>query len=133
MSSIVSEKASLVEQAPLVSWVDVEAYREEEQQECRRLEVIEYLLLFCVLVFTSIQFLVLYYYDGAPASEMTHCEAMLATLASNWHLTIPASLPTSGVLFIIAPYVARPERVPIVRYIILLCYLVGSMVGGLLI
>jgi len=46
--------------------------------------------------------------------------------------SIPASLPTAAILFIVAPYLAHKERVVIARYAILVCYLVGSTMGALL-
>ena len=91
MALYISEKQSLVENMSGKTWVDVEACHEQQQQGSRHLQVIEYILLLCSLFFTGIQFLVLYHYDGAPVEELSHCGAMLASLAQNWHVSIPAS------------------------------------------
>jgi hypothetical protein len=47
-------------------------------------------------------------------------------------MSIPASLPTAAIFFIVAPYLAQKERVVMTRYAILVCYLMGSTLGALL-
>ncbi|KAH7338518.1 hypothetical protein BKA66DRAFT_479717 [Pyrenochaeta sp. MPI-SDFR-AT-0127] len=93
-------------------------------------EAIDSILLIFSLVFTTLQFLILY---TAPASPGSHCAAVLAHLADGLRISIPASLPTTAILFIVAPYVARPSCVVTTRYAVLVCYLVGSMLGALLV
>lgn len=101
---------------------------ESHSQSCR--EAIDSILLILSVVFTALQFLVLY---TAPASPGTHCAVMLAQLASGLRISIPASLPTTAILFIVTPYIARRDSIVTTRYAVLVCYLLGSMLGALLV
>jgi hypothetical protein len=88
-----------------------------------------------ILFLTASQCLILYgihglsYYSILIPSEST-C-IFLSDLAAGLRLSIPASLPTATLLFIASPWVARPERLLAMWYVIALGYLGGSTVGAL--
>jgi hypothetical protein len=127
MMSYTSEKTPLL---PVVERT-LDAYINKMDQ--RRRESIEYALLICTLLLTIFQFLVLYSGDSfVPIALDGHCYALLAQLARGLRVSIPASLPAAAMLFIVAPYLARKERVVMTRYAILVCYLLGSTLGALL-
>lgn len=130
MISCASEKASLLP----ITEPRLEVEGDSATRNTRLYEALEYLLLLFSLFLTSCQFLILYNFDGtAHAPFPSHCVALLNQLARGLRISIPASLLSSVFLFIIAPYIARPEKIVLTRYTILVCYLVGSFLGGLLI
>jgi hypothetical protein len=95
---------------------------------------IEYGLLIAALLLTAFQFLVLYDAVGSVSASLEkHCYASLSQIARGLRISIPASLPTAALLFILTPYIAQKERVVITRYMTLVVYLMGSTLGALLI
>lgn len=122
------------EKAPLLPMVETTAAQAdiESQDDCSH-DGIEWALLLATLLLTAFQFLVLYSADGGiPFTIGAQCSALLAQLARGLRISIPASLPTAAILFLVAPYVAQKERLVVARYGILVCYLVGSTLGSLL-
>ncbi|KAF2993996.1 hypothetical protein E8E13_002043 [Curvularia kusanoi] len=99
----------------------------------RHRNIIEYCTLALILSLAASQCLILYGIHNIPFAQpsLALC-AFLANLAAGLRLSIPASLPTATLLFIASPYVARPERLVVTWYCILLCYLMGSTSGALL-
>ena len=99
----------------------------------RNRNTIEYCSLALILSLAASQCLVLYGVHKVPFVQpsLALC-AFLANLAAGLRLSIPASLPTATLLFIASPYIARPGRLVVTWYLILLCYLVGSTSGALL-
>jgi hypothetical protein len=127
MMSYTSEKTPLL---PVVERT-LDAYINKTDQ--RRREGIEYALLVSTLLLTVFQFLVLYSGESlVPMALDGHWYALLAQLARGLRMSIPASLPTAAIFFIVAPYLAQKERVVMTRYAILVCYLMGSTLGALL-
>ncbi|CAG5175567.1 uncharacterized protein ALTATR162_LOCUS10606 [Alternaria atra] len=127
MMSYTSEKTPLL---PVVERT-LDAYINKIDQ--RRRDGIEYALLVSTLLLTVFQFLVLYSGDSLlPVALDGHCYVLLAQLARGLRMSIPASLPTAAIFFIVAPYLAQKERVVMTRYAILVCYLLGSTLGALL-
>jgi len=122
------------EKAPLLPMVETTIQADgESQKNDRRNDRIEWALLLTTLLLTGFQFLVLYSADGGiPITFGAQCSALLAQLARGLRTSIPASLPTAAILFLVAPYVAQKERLIMMRYAILVCYLVGSTLGSLL-
>lgn len=131
MSSNASEKASLL---PIVEpRVEADA-NNSIQAPPRRHETVEYTLLLLSLLLTSAQFFILHTFNSAPyPPSSTFCNALLNQLAHGLRISIPASLLTGIILFTIAPYIAQPDKVAIARYTVLVCYLLGSFLGALLI
>lgn len=137
MSTMVSSSA--LEKASLLPVVEPRAEAAAEnnrltQAASRRNEIVEYVLLMLSLLLTAAQFFILHTVNGAPqapAADSAH--RALNQLAHGLRISIPASLLTSIILFAIAPYIARPERITLARYTVLLCYLLGSFLGALLI
>jgi hypothetical protein len=98
-----------------------------------RRQRIESALLMAALLLTAFQFFVLYPADGnVPAFLDGQCYVLLNRLARGLRISIPASLPTTALIFIFAPYIAEKERVVITRYMALVAYLLGSTLGALL-
>jgi hypothetical protein len=127
MMSYTSEKTPLL---PVVERT-LDAYINKIDQ--RRREGIEYTLLVSTLLLTVFQFLVLYSGDSLVHIALDgRCYVLLAQLARGLRMSIPASLPTAAIFFIVAPYLALKERVVMTRYAILVCYLLGSTLGALL-
>lgn len=122
------------EKAPLLPMVETTMQADgESPKNDRRNDRIEWALLLATLLLTGFQFLVLYSADGGiPITFGAQCSALLAQLARGLRTSIPASLPTAAILFLVAPYVAQKERLIMMRYAILVCYLVGSTLGSLL-
>ena len=121
------------EKAPLLPMVETPIQADIESPNDRRNDRIEWALLLTTLLLTGFQFLVLYSADGGiPITFGAQCSALLAQLARGLRTSIPASLPTAAILFLVAPYVAQKERLIMTRYAILVCYLVGSTLGSLL-
>ena len=122
------------EKEPLLPMVETTIQADgESQKNDRRNDRIEWALLLTTLLLTGFQFLVLYSADGGiPITFGAQCSALLAQLARGLRTSIPASLPTAAILFLVAPYVAQKERLIMMRYAILVCYLVGSTLGSLL-
>ena len=121
------------EKTPLLPVVErtLDAYMNKTDQ--RRREGIEYALLVSTLLLTVFQFLVLYSGDSlVPIALDGHWYSLLAQLARGLRMSIPASLPTAALFFIVAPYLAQKERVVMTRYAVLVCYLMGSTLGALL-
>jgi hypothetical protein len=56
----------------------------------------------------------------------------LNEIAKGLRIAIPAGLPTAALLFMATPYITRPDCVFSAYYLVLLCYLVGSTSGALL-
>lgn len=82
---------------------------------------------------TVFQVVVLYSGDSlVPIALDGQYYALVAQLARGLRMSIPASLPTAAIFFIVAPYLAQKERVVMTRYAILVCYLMGSTLGALL-
>jgi hypothetical protein len=128
MSSFQAEKVSLL---PTVEppTLDTCSTTNDEHQRGR----IEYTLLISALFLTAFQFLVLYSVDNTiPPTLAKPYFALLNQLARGLRISIPASLPTTALLFIFAPYTAQKERIVITRYTVLVLYLVGSTLGALL-
>jgi hypothetical protein len=99
----------------------------------RHREGVEYALLVSTLLLTVFQVVVLYSGDSlVPIALDGQYYAMVAQLARGLRMSIPASLPTAAIFFIVAPYLAQKERVVMTRYAILVCYLMGSTLGALL-
>ena len=95
--------------------------------------IFESLALALVLLLAASQCLILYGVHGIPyTSPNSALCTFLTNLASGLRFSIPTSLPTAILLFIASPYIARPERVLATWYLILLCYLVGSTLGAVL-
>jgi hypothetical protein len=127
MMSLTSEKTPLL---PVVERT-LDAYVRTMEQ--RRREGIEYALLVSTVLLTFFQFLVLYNGDSLmPTALDSHCHVLLAQLARGLRMSIPASLPTAAIFFIVAPCLVQKERVVMTRYAILVCYLMGSTMGALL-
>lgn len=99
----------------------------------RNRNIIEYCTLILILGLAASQCLILYGIHNLPYTQpsLALC-AFLTNLAGGLRLSIPASLPTATLLFVASPYVTRPERLVVTWYLILLCYLVGSTSGALL-
>ncbi|RMZ70888.1 arginine biosynthesis bifunctional [Pyrenophora seminiperda CCB06] len=124
-----SEKALLLPIAETGVAANMEAHDDGNDGNTR----IECMLLLATLMLTAFQFFVLYSADGGvPIAFGAQCSALLAQLARGLRISIPASLPTAAMLFLVAPYVAQKERLVMTRYAILACYLVGSTLGSLL-
>ncbi|CAA9957976.1 hypothetical protein CFE70_001535 [Pyrenophora teres f. teres 0-1] len=121
------------EKAPLLPIVETAVQADIEAQDDGRNDRIEGVLLLGTLLLTAFQFLVLFSADGGiPIAFGAQYSALLAQLARGLRISIPASLPTAAMLFLVAPYVAQKERLVMMRYAILFCYLVGSTLGSLL-
>ncbi|KAF1851195.1 uncharacterized protein K460DRAFT_29555 [Cucurbitaria berberidis CBS 394.84] len=131
MTPSMSEKTSLLPIAE--SGLEAKTKTNSKTQIDHR-AVIEHVFLLLSLLLTAFQFFVLYSIDGSSlAPSTTYYNAVLRQLARGLRISIPASLPTSVGLFFTAPYIARPDKIVITRYTVLLCYLVGSTLGALLI
>lgn len=94
-------------------------------------ELLESCALALILFLAASQCLILYGVHSLPF--MTPSSAVcvfLTSLAAGLRLSIPASLPTTTLLFIATPCVARPERMLATWYVILLSYLGGSTLGA---
>jgi hypothetical protein len=127
MMSLTSEKTPLL---PVVERT-LDAYVRTMEQ--RRREGVEYALLVSTVLLTFFQFLVLYNGDSLmPIALDSRCHVLLAQLARGLRMSIPASLPTAAIFFIVAPCLVQKERVVMTRYAILVCYLMGSTMGALL-
>jgi hypothetical protein len=127
MMSLTSEKTPLL---PVVERT-LDAYVRTMEQ--RRREGVEYALLASTVLLTFFQFLVLYNGDSLmPIALDSRCHVLLAQLARGLRMSIPASLPTAAIFFIVAPCLVQKERVVMTRYAILVCYLMGSTMGALL-
>ena len=99
----------------------------------RQHELLESCTLALILFLAASQCLLLYGICSLPYTSPSSAVCVfLAHLAAGLRLSIPASLPAATVLFVASPYVARPERMLATWYLILLCYLVGSTLGALL-
>ncbi|KAG9196382.1 hypothetical protein G6011_01503 [Alternaria panax] len=121
------------EKTPLLPVIERTLDGYVDKMDQRRREGIEYALLVSTLLLTVFQLLVLYSGDSlVPIALDGHCYALVAQLARGLRMSIPASLPTAAILFIVAPYLAQKERVVMTRYAILICYLMGSTLGALL-
>lgn len=121
------------EKTPLLPVVErtLDAYMNKIDQRHR--EGVEYALLVSTLLLTVFQVVVLYSGDSlVPIALDGQYYAMVAQLARGLRMSIPASLPTAAIFFIVAPYLAQKERVVMTRYAILVCYLMGSTLGALL-
>ncbi|KAI4951151.1 hypothetical protein J4E91_003856 [Alternaria rosae] len=108
------------EKTPLLPVVErtLDAYVRNMEQ--RRREGIEYALLVSTLLLTVFQFLVLYSGDSlVPVALDSRYYALVAQLARGLRMSIPASLPTAAIFFIVAPYLVQKERVVMTRYAIL--------------
>ncbi|KAI4654487.1 uncharacterized protein J4E79_008361 [Alternaria viburni] len=108
------------EKTPLLPVVErtLDAYVRNMEQ--RRREGIEYALLVSTLLLTVFQFLVLYSGDSlVPVALDSRYYALLAQLARGLRMSIPASLPTAAIFFIVAPCLVQKERVVMTRYAIL--------------
>ena len=93
----------------------------------------ESLALALILFLAASQSLILYGSHSIPYTVPNSALCIFLTdLAGGLRLSISTSLPTATLLFIASPYVARPERLAATWYLILLCYLVGSTLGALL-
>ncbi|KAI5375817.1 hypothetical protein CUC08_Gglean006257 [Alternaria sp. MG1] len=127
MMSYTSEKTPLL---PVVERT-LDAYMNKIDQRHR--EGVEYALLVSTLLLTVFQVVVLYSGDSlVPIALDGQYYALVAQLARGLRMSIPASLPTAAIFFIVAPYLAQKERVVMTRYAILVCYLMGSTLGALL-
>ena len=127
MMSYTSEKTPLL---PVVERT-LDAYLYKIDQRHR--EGVEYALLVSTLLLTVFQVVVLYSGDSlVPIALDGQYYALVAQLARGLRMSIPASLPTAAIFFIVAPYLAQKERVVMTRYAILVCYLMGSTLGALL-
>ncbi|CAN9100734.1 hypothetical protein B0T12DRAFT_487818 [Alternaria alternata] len=121
------------EKTPLLPVVErtLDAYMNKIDQRHR--EGVEYALLVSTLLLTVFQVVVLYSGDSlVPIALDGQYYALVAQLARGLRMSIPASLPTAAIFFIVAPYLAQKERVVMTRYAILVCYLMGSTLGALL-
>ena len=121
------------EKTPLLPVVErtLDAYMNKIDQRHR--EGVEYALLVSTLLLTVFQVVVLYSGDSlVPIALDCQYYALVAQLARGLRMSIPASLPTAAIFFIVAPYLAQKERVVMTRYAILVCYLMGSTLGALL-
>ncbi|KZM19310.1 uncharacterized protein EKO05_0002927 [Ascochyta rabiei] len=99
----------------------------------RHHDLIESLTLALIFSLAVSQCLTLYGIHSLPyLSPSNQLITFLSNLAGALRVSIPASLPTATLLFIATPYVARPDRIVASWYLILLCYLVGSTSGALL-
>ncbi|OAG21207.1 hypothetical protein CC77DRAFT_1020000 [Alternaria alternata] len=127
MMSYTSEKTPLL---PVVERT-LDAYMNKIDQRHR--EGVEYALLVSTLLLTVFQVVVLYSGDSLVSIALDgQYYALVAQLARGLRMSIPASLPTAAIFFIVAPYLAQKERVVMTRYAILVCYLMGSTLGALL-
>jgi hypothetical protein len=124
MSSFCAEKARLL---PVVEPSCRLVIFSKTPAEHRR-QRIEYALLIAALLLTAFQFFVLYRTGG---NVQKPCYILLDQLARGLRISIPASLPTTALIFIFAPYIAEKERVVITRYMVLVMYLLGSTLGAL--
>ena len=132
MISAASEKTPLLPIAE--ARPDAEKHSEAHNQPGHKL--LEYTLLLLSVFLAALQLLVLHSFDNTPPPTLSsnfYYNRVLTKLACGLCISIPASLPLSAVLFIIAPYITRPERTVVTRYAVLLCYLAGSTLGALLI
>lgn len=121
------------QKTPLLPIVErtLDAYMNKVDQRHR--EGVEYALLVSTLLLTVFQVVVLYSGDSlVPIALDGQYYALVAQLARGLRMSIPASLPTAAIFFIVAPYLAQKERVVMTRYAILVCYLMGSTLGALL-
>ncbi|CAN9371386.1 unnamed protein product [Alternaria alternata] len=121
------------EKTPLLPVVErtLDAYMNKIDQRHR--EGVEYALLVSTLLLTVFQVVVLYSGDSlVPIALDGQYYALVAQLARGLRMSIPASLPTAAIFFIVAPYLGQKERVVMTRYAILVCYLMGSTLGALL-
>jgi ethanolamine transporter EutH len=127
MSSFCAEKALLLPTVEPTLVISSKTPAEHRRQR------IEYTLLIATLLLTAFQLFVLYHAVGnIPAFSDGQCYALLNRLARGLRISIPASLPTTALIFIFAPYIAEKERVVITRYAVLVTYLLGSTLGALL-
>jgi hypothetical protein len=126
---------NLVEQKTLLPLTEL-ALRPTPQRRSfidRHQDLFESLALALILFLAASQSLILYGIHSIPYMIPNSALCIFLTdLASGLRLSIPTSLPTATLLFIASPYVARPERLVATWYLILLCYLVGSTSGALL-
>ncbi|KAF7674024.1 arginine biosynthesis bifunctional protein [Alternaria burnsii] len=109
------------EKTPLLPIVErtLDAYMNKVDQRHR--EGVEYALLVSTLLLTVFQVVVLYSGDSlVPIALDGQYYALVAQLARGLRMSIPASLPTAAIFFIVAPYLAQKERVVMTRYAILL-------------
>ncbi|CAN9398565.1 unnamed protein product [Alternaria alternata] len=114
MMSYTSEKTPLL---PAVERT-LDAYMNKIDQRHR--EGVEYALLVSTLLLTVFQVVVLYSGDSlVPIALDGQYYALVAQLARGLRMSIPASLPTAAIFFIVAPYLAQKERVVMTRYAIL--------------
>lgn len=98
---------------------------------CR--DIVESCTLALILFLAASQCLILYGVHNLPYTPpSTALCVFLIDLAAGLRLAIPTSLPTATLLFIASPYIARPERLVMTWYLVLLCYLVGSTSGAVL-
>ncbi|CAN9261960.1 unnamed protein product [Alternaria alternata] len=121
------------EKTPLLPVVERTLDADMNKIDQRHREGVEYALLVSTLLLTVFQVVVLYSGDSlVPIALDGQYYALVAQLARGLRMSIPASLPTAAIFFIVAPYLAQKERVVMTRYAILVCYLMGSTLGALL-
>ncbi|CAN9410621.1 unnamed protein product [Alternaria alternata] len=114
MMSYTSEKTPLL---PVVERT-LDAYMNKIDQRHR--EGVEYALLVSTLLLTVFQVVVLYSGDSlVPIALDGQYYALVAQLARGLRMSIPASLPTAAIFFIVAPYLAQKERVGAGRQLVM--------------
>ncbi|OWY48101.1 Arginine biosynthesis bifunctional protein ArgJ beta chain [Alternaria alternata] len=110
MMSYTSEKTPLL---PVVERT-LDAYMNKIDQRHR--EGVEYALLVSTLLLTVFQVVVLYSGDSlVPIALDGQYYALVAQLARGLRMSIPASLPTAAIFFIVAPYLAQKELMSLTR------------------
>ncbi|CAN9393361.1 unnamed protein product [Alternaria sp. RS040] len=108
------------EKTPLLPVVErtLDAYMNKVDQRHR--EGVEYALLVSTLLLTVFQVVVLYSGDSlVPIALDGQYYALVAQLARGLRMSIPASLPTAAIFFIVAPYLAQKERVGAGRQLVM--------------
>lgn len=99
----------------------------------RHRDILESLALALILFFAASQCLILSGVHSIPYTTPSSALCIFLTdLASGLRLSIPTSLPTATLFLVASPYIARPERLLATWYLVLLCYLVGSTLGAVL-
>lgn len=99
----------------------------------RHRDLIESLALALILFLAASQCLIMYGIHSLPYTSPSSAVCVfLTSLAGGLRISIPASLPTATLVFLATPYTTRPDSIVASWYLILLCYLVGSTSGALL-
>ncbi|KAF2727066.1 hypothetical protein EJ04DRAFT_151718 [Polyplosphaeria fusca] len=124
------------EEAPLLPAADEEkAVAAPEKTPCPRNRALECVILVSSLLLALSHLAILYFFSSSSCSlTPTHSalDQHLCSLARTLPYAISSGLPTAGILIIAAPSIAKPDRVELVRCLVLFFYLFGASLGAVI-